>query len=115
MPRPGDPTVSGPLPVLTGYEDLVELMEKNPQDVGSYMAMATAYVNSGEFESALRVYRRLIKRPGVSATMLNMVDEELEELKGSAGEMPRYHQVRGDLFLKLGRHREAIDEYNKVV
>jgi predicted negative regulator of RcsB-dependent stress response len=44
-----------------------------------------------------------------------MVDEELEELKGSAGEMPRYHQVRGDLFLKLGRHREAIDEYNKVV
>jgi pentatricopeptide repeat protein len=115
MPRPGDTTVSGPLPVLTGYEDLVELMEKNPQDIGSYMAMANAYVNSGELESALRVYRRMIKRPGVSATLLNMVDEELEELRSTAGEMPRYHQVRGDLFLKLGRHLEAIDEYNKLV
>ncbi|HET9492710.1 MAG TPA: hypothetical protein VFR15_00600 [Chloroflexia bacterium] len=115
MPRPGDTTVSGPLPALTGYEDLVELMEKNPEDIGSYMAMATAYVNSGEFESALRVYRRMIKRPGVSATLLNMVDEELEELGATAGDLPRYHQVRGDLFLKLGRHREAIDEYNKLV
>jgi pentatricopeptide repeat protein len=115
MPKPGDTTVSGPLPALTGYEDLVELMEKNPQDTGSYMAMATAYVNSGELESALRVYRRMIKRPGVSATLLNMVDEELEELRDAASNLPRYHQVRGDLYLKLGRHREAIDEYNKLV
>jgi hypothetical protein len=115
MPKPGDPTVSGPLPSLTGYEDLVALMEKNPQDTGSYMAMATAYADAGEFENALRVYRRLIKRPGVSATLLNMVDEELEELRSGAGNLPRYHQVRGDLFLKLGRHREAIEECNKLV
>jgi pentatricopeptide repeat protein len=115
MPRPGDILVSGPLPSLTGYEDLVELMEKNPQDTGSYMAMATAYVNAGEMESALRVYRRLIKRPGVSAMLLGMIDEELDDLRASAGNLPRYHQVRGDLYLKLGRHREAIEEYNKLV
>jgi pentatricopeptide repeat protein len=115
MPRRGDATVSGPLPALTGYEDLVELLEKNPQDIGSYMAMATAYADAGELESALRVYRRMIKRPGVSATLLGMVDEELEELRQSAEHLPRYHQARGDLYLKLGRHREAIDEYNKVV
>lgn len=115
MPGPGDFTVSGPLPVLTGYEDLVALMEQNPQDTGSYMAMATAYVNAGELESGLRVYRRLIKLPGVSATLLGMIDEELEDLRAGAGDLPRYHQVRGDLYLKLGRHREAIDEYNKLV
>jgi pentatricopeptide repeat protein len=114
MPVRGDITTSGPLPSLDGFEDLNEWVERNPHDMGAHIALASAYTQAGEVDTALRVYRRMLRKPNVSDTVLRMIEDDLSELERDATQHARFHQLRGDLFLRLGRHREAIEEYNKL-
>jgi len=43
-----------------------------------------------------------------------MIQEELADLEDQGRQYPRYFQVRGDLLVRQGHRREAIDEYNKL-
>ncbi len=107
--------VSGPLPVLDGFEELLELVTYSPQDMGAHMALAAAYTQAGNLDAALRVYRRMLKkRNNVPAYMLQIIAEELADFEDEFGDRPRFHQVRGDLYMKQGRFREAVEEYNKI-
>jgi pentatricopeptide repeat protein len=114
MPVQGDITTSGPLPSLDGFEDLSAWIERYPHDMGAHMALASAYTQAGDVDTALRVYRRMLRKPNVSENVLGMIQEELTELQDQAQQNPRYFQVRGDLLVRQGHRREAIDEYNKL-
>lgn len=113
---PGDIDImtSGPLPSVAGFEDLVGWVADNPQDIGAHMALASAYAQSEDLDSALRVYRRIIKKPTTSDTTLKVIWDELSDLSPQAQHLPRFHQLSGDLLLRLGRHREAVEAYNKL-
>jgi tetratricopeptide (TPR) repeat protein len=113
---PGDIDImtSGPLPSVAGFEDLVGWVADNPQDIGAHMALASAYAQSEDLDSALRVYRRIIKKSSTSGTMLKMIWDDLSDLNPPAQHLPRYHQLSGDLLLRLGRHREAVEAYNRL-
>ena len=114
LPAESDLMTSGPLPSIAGFEDLVGLVANNPQDMGAHMALASAYAQVEDFDSALRIYRRIIKKPTTSGTMLKMIWDDLSDLSPQAQHLPRYHQLSGDLLLRLGRHREAVEAYNKL-
>jgi hypothetical protein len=114
LPVESDMMTSGPLPAIAGFDDLTGLVADNPQDIGAHMALASAYAQAEDIDSALRVYRRIIKKPTTSETMLKMIWDDLSDLGPQAQHLPRYHQLSGDLLLRLGRHREAIEAYNRL-
>jgi len=105
---------SGPLVKVPGFEDLERLVDTRPGEIGPHMALAMAYGQGGHTEHALREYRRILANRNVPAPMLNLLSERLDELEEEASGMPRYHQLRGDLYMKLGRYEEAIEEYNRI-
>jgi tetratricopeptide (TPR) repeat protein len=108
LPSRGDVMTSGPLPTLEGFDD------QGSQSIGTQLAMATAYVQAEDYDAALRVYRRIIRKPGTSQTVLRMIGDDLGDLEDMAQDLPRYYQVVGDLLLRLGRHKEAIEAYDKI-
>ncbi|HST05558.1 MAG TPA: hypothetical protein VLQ48_12600 [Chloroflexia bacterium] len=114
LPSEVDIMTSGPLPSIPGFEDLVSWVADNPQDIGAHMALASAYAQSQDLDSALRIYRRIIKKPTTSETMLRMIWDDLSDLSPHAQHLPRYHQLSGDILLRLGRHREAVEAYNRL-
>jgi|GEM_PF-4871134 len=105
---------SGPLPELDSFDELQEMTNRNPDDLSAHMALAAAYTQAGELDPALRVYRRLLKKRNLSTTMMQMIADELAEFERDARGQPRFHQVLGDLYMKQGLYREAIEEYNKI-
>jgi tetratricopeptide (TPR) repeat protein len=105
---------SGPLPSLDGFEELLALVAANPTDVGAHMALASAYAQVGDVDTQLRVYRRVLKKPGVSNKILRLIAEELSDYEADLTGHPHFHQVRGDLYMKQNRFQEAIEEYNKI-
>lgn len=118
MPKVGairDIYTSGPLPELEGFDQLRMMVDNNPDDIGAHMALASAYTQLGDPDTALRVYRRVLKKRTVSATILRLITEELNEFEAELEGNARYHQVRGDLYTRQGRNQEAIREYNKIV
>jgi hypothetical protein len=106
--------LSGPLPELQGFHQLQELLAGKPDDLGAHLALAVAYSQSGHLDHALYEYRQLLKRRQVPVPMLQMIEEQLSDLEEEAGSQARFHQVRGDLYMKQGRYQEAIEEYNKL-
>ncbi|HUP27807.1 MAG TPA: tetratricopeptide repeat protein, partial [Chloroflexia bacterium] len=112
--KPTVPDSSGPLPALSSFSELQAMAERNPEDLSTLMALASAFTQSGELDSALRVYRRILKKRTISPGILSMVADEIDDLASEAGNLPRYHQVLGDLYMKQGRYKEAIEEYNKM-
>jgi tetratricopeptide (TPR) repeat protein len=105
---------SGPLPRLQGFEELQGWVSSNPEDMGAAIALASAYAQAGHTAYALRMYRRILKKRSVSPAILTMIGDELDEMEGELAGQPRYHQTRGDLLMKQGRFKEAIEEFNKI-
>lgn len=117
MPKVGtgrDMYTSGPLPELEGFEALRQIVEANPDDIGAHMALAAGYSQLGDLSTTLRVYRRVLRRRTIPAMFLSLIAEELNDYERELQGNPHYHQVRGDLYMKQGRHQEAILEYNKI-
>jgi tetratricopeptide (TPR) repeat protein len=106
---------SGPLPSLDGFEELQDLVDSNPNDVGAHIALASAYAQVGDVDTQLRVYRRVLRKPAVSNKILRLIAEELTDYEADLSGHPHFHQVRGDLYMKQNRYQEAIAEYNKIV
>ncbi len=118
MPKIGavrDIYTSGPLPELEGFESLRMLVDNNPDDIGAHIALAAAYTQLGDPDTALRVYHRVLKKRAVSDSILRLITEELNDYEAELQGNAKYHQVRGDLYTRQGRHQEAIREYNKIV
>lgn len=109
-----DVNTSGPLPMIDGFEELREIVSRNPGDIGAHLALARAYTQVNDLDGALRVYRRILKKRVVSSSILDMIEDELGEVEAEAGGTPRFHQIRGDLLMKQGRFQDAIAEYNKI-
>jgi hypothetical protein len=115
--RPGSPSpsmLSGPLPALDDFHDLQQIVKQRPDDLGAHLALAGALAQSGHLDHALFEYRQMLKKRQVPAPMLQMIEEHLSDLESDASGLPRFHQVRGDLFMKQGRYQDAIEEYNKL-
>ncbi|MEO6457055.1 MAG: tetratricopeptide repeat protein, partial [Chloroflexia bacterium] len=91
-----------------------EMADHNPDDLSTQMALASAYAQSGEYDAALRTYRRALKKRTMSPAMLEVIADELSDIEAEAAHLPRFHQVLGDLYMKQGRYKDAIDEYNKI-
>jgi hypothetical protein len=114
MPSRRDMMMSGPLPSLDGFDELQAMVAANPGDVGAHMALALAYTQVGDLDTALRVYRRILKKRAITPGVLQLIIEELSDLEGEANGRAHFHQVRGDLYMKQGRFQEAVQEYNKI-
>lgn len=118
MPKVGavrDIYTSGPLPELEGFDALRTIVDNNPDDLGAHIALAAAYTQLGDPDTALRVYHRILKKRAVSDSILRLITEELNDFETGLQGNAKYHQVRGDLYTRQGRHQEAIREYNKIV
>ena len=105
---------SGPLPEIEGFDQLQEMVTRNPDDLGAHIALAAAYAQMGDVVTELRVYRRILRKPTVSDNLIRLIAEELADCEDEMGGQPYFHQVRGDLYMKQGRFDEAIAEYNKL-
>jgi tetratricopeptide (TPR) repeat protein len=117
MPRVGagrSMYTSGPLPELEGFEALRQVVEGNPDDIGAHMALAAGYSQLGDLNTTLRVYRRVLRKRNIPAMFLSLIAEELNDYESDMEGDAHYHQTRGDLYMKQGRHQEAILEYNKI-
>jgi hypothetical protein len=106
---------SGPLPELEGFDHLRQYVLTHTDDLGAYMALASAYAQMGDLVTELRVYRRVLRRPNVSTNLMRLIAEELSDCESEMTGQPQFHQVRGDLYMKQGRFQEAIAEYNKII
>jgi hypothetical protein len=114
MPSRNDMMMSGPLPTLDGFDELQAMVATNPNDIGAHMALALAYTQVGDLDTALRVYRRILKKRKISPGVLQLIIEELADFEAEATGRAHFHQVRGDLYMKQGRFQEAVQEYNKI-
>jgi hypothetical protein len=114
MPSRNDMMMSGPLPALDGFDALQTAVTANPADIGAHMALAAAYTQMGDLDTALRVYHRILKKRTVSSAILQLIIEELSDFETEATGRSHYHQVRGDLYMRQGRFQEAVQEYNKI-
>lgn len=112
----GSPTgaTSGPLPSLPDFQQMEQIVASRPNDPGAHMALAVAYSQSGHVEHAMNQFKWLLKLRQVPAPILQMVEEQLTDMESEASSFPRFHQVRGDLYMKQGRFQDAIEEYNRV-
>jgi tetratricopeptide (TPR) repeat protein len=90
------------------------MAKEKPDDLGARMALAVAYAQAGYMEHALHEYGRLLKNRHVPAPMLQLVSDLLSDVEDEASGSIRFHQTRGDLYMKQGRYQEAIEEYNKI-
>jgi thioredoxin-like negative regulator of GroEL len=106
--------MSGGLAHVEGFESLQSIVAARPNDQGARIALAVAYTQAGHLEHALYEYRRLLQLRDISAPMLHMLDEQLVDVAEQADGMARFHQLRGDLYMKQGRFQDAIEEYNRV-
>ncbi|MEA2576112.1 MAG: hypothetical protein QOH93_3410 [Chloroflexia bacterium] len=117
MPKVGEGRnmyTSGPLPELEGFEALRQVVEANPDDIGAHMALAAGYSQLGDLNTTLRVYRRVLRKRNIPPMFLSLIAEELNDYEGEMQGNAHYHQARADLYMKQGRHQEAILEYNKI-
>lgn len=105
---------TGPLEALQGFQDLEAIIASKPEDLGAHMALAVAYAQAGYLDHSMYEYRRLLQNRHVPTSMLQMIADQLADLEDEAGNLVRYHQALGDLYMKQGRHPEAIEEYNKI-
>jgi hypothetical protein len=106
---------SGPLPELEGFDHLRQYVLTHTDDLGAYMALASAYAQMGDLATELRVYRRVLRKPHVSTNLIRLIAEELSDCESEMSGQPQFHQVRGDLYMRQGRFQEAISEYNKIM
>lgn len=105
---------SGPLGKVTGFDDLEQMVAARPGEVGTHMALAVAYAQAGHTEHALNEYKRILNNRKVPPPMLQIISDQLDEMESEADGFARFHQLRGDLYMKQGRFEEAIEEYNKI-
>jgi cytochrome c-type biogenesis protein CcmH/NrfG len=105
---------SGPLPAPQGFQHLEDIVATRPNDAGALMALAVAYRQGGHLEHAMYQFKRLLKIQQVPAPMLQMVEDQLSDMEADVAGVPRFHQLRGELFMKQGRFQDAIEEYNRV-
>jgi Tetratricopeptide repeat len=112
--QPGALSATGPLPMVQGFEQLEKMVKEKPDDLGAHMALAVAYAQAGYMEHAMHEYGRLLKNRQVPAPMLQLISDLLSDVEDEATGSVRFHQARGDLYMKQGRYQEAIEEYNKI-
>jgi pentatricopeptide repeat protein len=79
------------------------------------MALAAAYTQVGDIDTALRVYRRILKKRNVPSAILQLIIEELADFEAEVMGQAHFHQLRGDLYMRQGRFPEAVKEYNRIV
>jgi pentatricopeptide repeat protein len=100
---------------IPGLHELQENAANNPTNGGLQIALATAYVHMGRLEEGLRVYRRMLSRPNATYGVVVVIQERLSDLEDQGEGKPNFHLLRGDLYMRQGHIREAVDEYNKIV
>jgi pentatricopeptide repeat protein len=100
---------------MDGLRDLQEMASREPNNLGAFVALAVAYSQSGQLEQALRLYRRMLGKRNASPSLWQVVAERLSDLELDAAGNAQYHMARGDLLIRQGRMREAVEEYNKIV
>lgn len=112
--QPAGGFTSGPLPPLEGFHHLQEIVASRPTDIGARMALAVAYTQAGHVDHALYEFRRILQNRNVPIPMLGFIEDQINELEIDPASAARFHQLRGDLYMKQGRYQEAIEEYNLI-
>lgn len=106
---------TSPIPLIDGLRDLQEMASREPNNLGALVGLAVAYSQSGQLDQALRLYRRMLGRRNATPGLWQIVAERLSDLEIDAAGSAQYHMARGDLFMRQGRMREAVEEYNRIV
>jgi len=93
-------------------DSLLHRLEQNPDDCQARLALAAAYQQVDEPESAAAEYRRLIR--DVPELVPQLIDN-LKWLSHTWPDCAAAHRALGDAYMKLGLFQQAIEEYNYVL
>jgi serine/threonine-protein kinase len=108
----------------TAFKRVIELQ---PDSAWGYQALGTVYHASGDLDQALENYQRAIQLGSDAFAYSNMgtilygrgeFEKALKLYKTAAELEPKSatkHRNLGDVYLKLGRPREASDHYRRAV
>ena len=91
---------------IAGY---LAKLEASPQDHPTRLALARAYVATGEWEKAAQQYTQLAQS---AAEVRGDVIADLERSTQEHPEQWPLHQALGDAYMEAGRFEEALAKYN---
>ncbi|NWJ44964.1 MAG: tetratricopeptide repeat protein [Chloroflexi bacterium] len=101
-----------PAPVAD-LSDYLKRLQNNPRDFSANFELGIAYMQQKEYKQALEYYATSIKLADKSA--LDNIVAKLQEMSSQSTELPRYHRVLGDAYMKQGHYHWALSEYSKAI
>ncbi len=100
-----------PIPAGELFETYKGNLEQNPEDHVSRLALARALRTNREVVASLDQYESLIE----SAQLLQDVTDDLSGLVDEQTDMPRAHRLLGDVYVRRGMLRDALDAYRNAL
>ena len=100
-----------PIPAGELFETYRSNLEQNSEDHVSRLALARALRTNREVVASLDQYESLIE----SAQLLQDVTDDLSVLVEEQTEMPRAHRLLGDVYVRRGMLRDALDAYRSAL
>jgi len=100
-----------PIPAGELFETYKGNLDQNPDDHVSRLALARALRTNREVIASLDQYETLIE----SSQLLQDVTDDLSSVVEEQTEMPRAHRLLGDVFVRRGMLREALDAYRSAL
>jgi len=97
------------LELLDGeIRQIEERLQAEPTNIEAHLTLADLYVRAGRLEEALASYQNLMR---IDPEALDRVRAGLENLVGRSPANLQAHRILGDVYVKVGRFKEAIQEY----
>ena len=88
-------------------EKYIEILESDPRDHGSRLALARAYAQAGDLDRALEQYQSMLSL----GAMIGEVKDDLESAVESAPDHLPTHELLADAYMKTGDLQRALAKY----
>jgi tetratricopeptide (TPR) repeat protein len=88
-------------------EDYLDHLVSKPDDAKARLALARAYLQERDLDEAVSHYSEIVS----SATLLDLVIDDLEATADDAPEHLPTHELLADAYMKDGRLQKALDKY----
>ena len=88
-------------------EEYVEILETDPRDHSSRLALARAYSRAGDLDHAVEQYQNMLS----FGAMVGEVKADLETVVESAPDHLPTHELLADVYMKTGDLQRALEKY----
>ena len=98
---------------VSDLADYLNRVQNSPRDFSANFELGRAYMQQKDYKQALEYYAMSIKLADKSA--IDNIVAKLQEMSSQSTELPRYHRVLGDAYMKQGHYHWALSEYSKAL